>query len=97
MNKGAAPVTLYPYGLISRHGTPHTLGYYILHEGLIGVFGDKGLQEETYANVEKQKVDLLLGGQFLARHHRQILGRDAHSRHQDQDRRQVLRRARSAT
>ncbi len=55
-NKGTAPVTLYPYALISRHGTPHTLGYYILHEGLIGVFGDKGLQEETYANIEKQKT-----------------------------------------
>jgi YidC/Oxa1 family membrane protein insertase len=55
VNKGAAPVTLYPFALISRHGTPHTLGYYILHEGLIGVFGDKGLQEETYANIEKQK------------------------------------------
>ncbi len=56
LNKGAAAVTLYPYGLISRHGLPHTLGYYILHEGMIGVFGDKGLQEETYANVEKQKA-----------------------------------------
>jgi YidC/Oxa1 family membrane protein insertase len=55
VNKGAAPVTLYPFALISRHGTPQTLGYYILHEGLIGVFGDKGLQEETYANIEKQK------------------------------------------
>jgi YidC/Oxa1 family membrane protein insertase len=54
-NKGAAPVTLYPFALVSRHGTPQTLGYYILHEGLIGVFGDKGLQEETYANIEKQK------------------------------------------
>jgi YidC/Oxa1 family membrane protein insertase len=55
-NKGAAPVTLYPYALIARHGTPHTLGYYILHEGLIGVFGDKGLQEETYADLEKKKT-----------------------------------------
>jgi YidC/Oxa1 family membrane protein insertase len=55
INKGAAPVTLYPFALISRHGTPPTLGYYILHEGLIGVFGDKGLQEETYANMEKSK------------------------------------------
>jgi YidC/Oxa1 family membrane protein insertase len=54
-NKGSAPVTLYPYGLISRLGTPPTLGYYILHEGLIGVFGDK-VQEETYANVEKKKA-----------------------------------------
>ena len=55
MNKGAAPVTLYPYALISRHGIPPTLGYYILHEGLIGVFGDKGLQEETYAKMEETK------------------------------------------
>jgi YidC/Oxa1 family membrane protein insertase len=56
VNKGAAPVTLYPYGLISRHGTPQTLGYYILHEGLIGVFGDKGLQEVTYSDIESKKA-----------------------------------------
>jgi len=55
INNSAAPVTLYPFGLISRHGTPQTLGYYILHEGLIGVFGDKGLQEETYTDIEKKK------------------------------------------
>src|SRR5262249_2030258 len=40
-NKTAAPVSLYSYALISRHGTPQTLGYYILHEGLIGVLGDQ--------------------------------------------------------
>jgi YidC/Oxa1 family membrane protein insertase len=56
VNKGTAPVTLYPYALIARHGVPQTLGYYILHEGLIGVFGDKGLQEQTYADVEKKKT-----------------------------------------
>ena len=55
-NKGAAPVTLYPYGLIRRHGTPETLGYYILHEGLIGVLGDQGLQEIAYSDVEKKKT-----------------------------------------
>ena len=55
VNKGSAPVTLFPYSLISRHGTPPTLGYYILHEGMIGVFGDEGLQEITYSDVEKQK------------------------------------------
>ena len=55
-NKGANPVTLYPYALISRHGTPQTLGYYILHEGLIGVLGDQGLQEFTYNNIEEKKV-----------------------------------------
>jgi YidC/Oxa1 family membrane protein insertase len=55
VNKGSAPVTLFPYSLISRHGTPPTLGYYILHEGMIGVFGEQGLQEITYSDVEKKK------------------------------------------
>ncbi|MBI4274100.1 MAG: membrane protein insertase YidC [Rhizobiales bacterium] len=55
-NKGAAPVSLFPYGLISRHGTPETLGYYILHEGLIGVLGEQGLQEITYKSVEEKKT-----------------------------------------
>ncbi|HVV62151.1 MAG TPA: membrane protein insertase YidC, partial [Pseudolabrys sp.] len=54
-NKSAAPVTLYPYALVSRHGTPPTLGYYILHEGLIGVLGDQGLQEMTYKKIEEKK------------------------------------------
>jgi YidC/Oxa1 family membrane protein insertase len=54
-NTGANPVTLFPYGLISRHGTPKTLGYYILHEGLIGVLGDDGLQEYTYKKIEEKK------------------------------------------
>jgi len=55
-NKSAIPITLYPYALISRHGTPQTLGYYILHEGLIGVLGDSGLQEYTYSNIQDKKV-----------------------------------------
>ena len=55
VNRTADPVALFPYALISRHGTPHTLGYYILHEGLIGVLGDQGLQEQTYKNIEDKK------------------------------------------
>ena len=55
VNKTDTPVTLYPYALISRHGTPQTLGYYILHEGLIGVMGDEGLKEVTYSDIEKAK------------------------------------------
>ena len=54
-NKSAAPVTLFPYALISRHGTPKTLGYYILHEGLIGVMGRDGEQEETYKKIDDKK------------------------------------------
>ena len=54
-NKSAAPISLFPYALISRHGTPPTLGYYILHEGLIGVMGEQGLQEFTYKSIEDKK------------------------------------------
>jgi YidC/Oxa1 family membrane protein insertase len=55
-NKGTNPIALYPYALISRHGTPQTAGYYILHEGLIGVLGESGLQEYTYKNIEDKKA-----------------------------------------
>ena len=51
-NVGNAPVTLYPYALISRHGTPQVSGYYILHEGLIGYLGDEGLQQYTYKKID---------------------------------------------
>ena len=53
-NRGTGPVTLYPYGLVSRHGKPPTQGYYVLHEGLIGVVGDQGLQEWGYAALDKE-------------------------------------------
>jgi YidC/Oxa1 family membrane protein insertase len=56
VNKGTAAIALHPYGLISRHGTPATLGYYILHEGAVGYLGDKGLQEVTYKNLEEKKT-----------------------------------------
>jgi len=56
VNNSAASVTLYPYGLVSRHGTPKTSGYYILHEGLIGVMGDQGEQQFTYKNLDDKKI-----------------------------------------
>ena len=54
-NNGAAPVTLYPFALISRHGTPQVSGYYILHEGMVGYLGDQGLQEYTYKKIAEAK------------------------------------------
>lgn len=45
---------LHPYGLVSRHGTPQVLGYYILHEGLIGVTGDSKLHEIQYSKIADQ-------------------------------------------
>ncbi len=55
-NIGNAPVTLYPFALISRHGTPQVSGYYILHEGLIGYLGDQGLQEYGYKKTDDAKA-----------------------------------------
>jgi YidC/Oxa1 family membrane protein insertase len=54
-NNSGNAVTLFPYALISRHGTPQVQGYYILHEGLIGMMGDQGLQEMTYKKIEDAK------------------------------------------
>ena len=55
-NVGSAPVTLYPFALISRHGTPDVSGYYILHEGLIGYLGEQGLQEYGYKKIDEAKA-----------------------------------------
>ena len=46
----ASDITLYPYGLVRRHGTPATTGMYILHEGPLGVF-DETLKEEDYGDL----------------------------------------------
>jgi YidC/Oxa1 family membrane protein insertase len=54
INRGKDAVTLYPFGLISRHGRPELLGYYILHEGPIGFLGDK-LQDPSYSDLESKK------------------------------------------
>jgi YidC/Oxa1 family membrane protein insertase len=51
-NNTGAPVTLYPYGLISRHGTPETTNFYILHEGPIGVLNDT-LEEIDYDDLQE--------------------------------------------
>ncbi|HXO03332.1 MAG TPA: membrane protein insertase YidC [Stellaceae bacterium] len=53
-NAGSAPVSLTPYGLISRTGTPPVSGYYILFEGPIG-FLEGGLQEVKYTSLTPEK------------------------------------------
>src|SRR4029077_3774876 len=63
-NTGAKPVTLSPYGLISRHGTPPTLGYSVLHEGPIGVLQDK-LAERSYKDLISKTETLTTTGGWL--------------------------------
>ncbi len=70
-NKGAHAATLFPYGLVARHGKPPTLGFYVLHEGLIGVLGEQGLQEYTYDAVDKEP---LLSGTTRGKSFKETLG-----------------------
>jgi YidC/Oxa1 family membrane protein insertase len=51
-NTGANPVTIYGYGIASRHGLPQVQGYYVLHEGPVGVLDGK-LVEHAYKDLEK--------------------------------------------
>jgi YidC/Oxa1 family membrane protein insertase len=50
------PVELSSYALLSRTGTPHVLGYYILFEGLIGELNGS-LQEVKYASLKPAQPD----------------------------------------
>ena len=65
-NGGNEPVTLFPFGLVSRQGNPPTTSYGIQHEGPIAKLGDKCLrqggfgiysecQEESYKTLEEKK------------------------------------------
>jgi len=54
-NNGSAPVALSSYGRITHHGTPHTDGFYVLHEGPIGYLEDK-LQEMKFDELKKAKA-----------------------------------------
>ena len=56
-NESGEAVALSNYGRVARIGTPHVAGFYILHEGLIGVTGTEGLQEIDYSDLaEKRQI-----------------------------------------
>jgi YidC/Oxa1 family membrane protein insertase len=50
VNNSNRTANLQPYGLIKRSGTPDISGFFILHEGPIGVFAD-GLEELSYEDL----------------------------------------------
>ncbi|PYE87588.1 membrane protein insertase YidC [Phyllobacterium leguminum] len=55
-NASGAPVTLSSYGRVTRFEPPaHPSATYVLHEGLIGVIGDDGLQEIKYSKMAEEK------------------------------------------
>ncbi len=51
-NHTTAPVTLFPYGLVSRSGEVPVSSTYLLHEGPIGVFNGTLQDGITYANLK---------------------------------------------
>ncbi len=53
-NNSGAAATLYPYAQITRHNTPTIEGFFILHEGLVGVLGDD-LKEIDYSDLQESK------------------------------------------
>ena len=54
-NTSDNPVTLAPYSLVSRHGTPETSKMFILHEGAIAILGEE-LKEIDYSDLRDDKV-----------------------------------------
>jgi len=51
-NKGTTPVSLTPQGNLARHGIPESSGFFILHEGPVGVFDGK-LNDPSYDDISK--------------------------------------------
>ena len=54
----------YSYGQIVRNTAPEVTNFYILHEGLIGVFDDQ-LVEEDYDDIEEKKYSVNAGKGWL--------------------------------
>ena len=54
-NNGSKSATVYPFGRISRTDTPEITDFYILHEGMLGVFDDV-LKEIDYDEIQENKL-----------------------------------------
>ena len=55
-NNTSSEVKLYPYAQITRNKKPEdVMGFYILHEGFIGVF-DGELKEDDYDDIKEKKI-----------------------------------------
>ncbi len=54
INNSERTYNFYPYGQIVRNKAPEVTNFYILHEGLIGVF-DEQLVEQDYEDIKEKK------------------------------------------
>jgi YidC/Oxa1 family membrane protein insertase len=63
-NRSGTALTLHPYGLIARVGLPETTGFYILHEGPLGVFGGT-LAEHDYEDLMDKGEEVTSTGGWI--------------------------------
>ena len=57
INNSEKTYNFYPYGQIIRNSAPEVTNFYILHEGLLGVF-DEQLVEKDYDDIEEKKYSI---------------------------------------
>jgi YidC/Oxa1 family membrane protein insertase len=64
-NKSNQNIEVAPYGILARHGAPDTIGFYILHEGIVGLNDDElvelsydDLTEQSYNDRERANLSL---------------------------------------
>jgi YidC/Oxa1 family membrane protein insertase len=56
-NASAEAVSFAPYGRVTRYNKPATPSVYVIHEGFLGVFGETGLVEESYGDIEEAAIN----------------------------------------
>ena len=57
INNSEKTYNFYPYGQIIRNKAPEVTNFYILHEGMLGVFDDQ-LVEKDYEDIEEKKYSV---------------------------------------
>tara|TARA_B100001250_G_scaffold117814_1_gene99996 strand:+ start:659 stop:2335 length:1677 start_codon:yes stop_codon:yes gene_type:complete len=57
INNSEKTYNFYPYGQIIRNKAPEITNFYILHEGILGVFDDQ-LIEKDYEDIEEKKYSI---------------------------------------
>jgi YidC/Oxa1 family membrane protein insertase len=61
-NTSGAPLTVRPFGVVRREGMPQDFRVnQIVHQGLIGVFGEHSLEQITFRNAQKHADDRVRG------------------------------------
>lgn len=65
-NNGTGDIALFPYSRVTRQETPQTSGFFILHEGPLGVLSDNNLVELSYKDLaEEGRKDYSANGGWL--------------------------------